>query len=203
MRSLREVFNENYRAAWPPEVLTLMDMIQGPEESLADYDARMQTAAAKLQAKGVLIDKAIMIWRWTAYDVMEIRSVMGLPWVGSLNTGTDAAAGSFPWPKGPSGTLPTVFVDPSDAVGTLMRLRQLYPPLPPPVAPVVTPPAPPVGLVGFQSIFGPYVANIGAINAFHAGALKDGQRVSQDGKEYIFHVIADGQGFNFTLAPPA
>lgn len=136
-------FNADYLAAQPADVQALMALP-------TDIPTRVN-AARPLLAKGRLIDMAIMIWGWNASLVMLLRSNFGVPYVGSFTpdgTGPGGLQGQAIGGAVPAGTLPTVFVDPTDLDGNLERLHKAYP-LPPPPPATPAPSTNPVGMFQF------------------------------------------------------
>lgn len=162
-------------------------------QALAKLDpASRYGAAMQLAQKGLPIDHDIMVLGADPYITMYVRTQQGYTWVpNALQPNVLTPGDHFP------GTSDYDAANPP--VGSLKVSTKLedFPPFPEPPAP----PAPllvPSGFVGRQVLFGSYVANQKAVDAFKAGTLKDGDTISQDGKSYMFHTINSNGGFYFT-----
>lgn len=155
-----------------------------------------ETLASQLSADGFIIDRPIMLWGWSAVQVMAYRAQLGYTWcpnayqpnlidplqTGVVPIGQTATDMTKPWPNSIK-----VSVDASDY---------------PPAIPIVVPPLPnPVFAVG-QRNGNLFQANISAVTSNGQFLLKDGQSYVQEGVTYIFHVINTpfGPSINFTLA---
>lgn len=171
-------FNEMYWAHQPPEVRAQRGNMDSSE-------------AATLAMKGYAIDVPIMVWGWSAYNVMSLRQSYGFTWVPS--------ALQPPLANGPGVTLPNqepydpknppagsikVSLDPTD-----------YPPF------VETPTNAPA--VDYDAMIGLPV--LGIPNYFYIAApvpgLVDGQDVQTKTKgRYRFHRVGQPGPFGVSYA---